>query len=63
MKFETKSVRDVDRYNDALTFLQDAYDKGTINEIENMDALFDELDILGYIEYLQDRLKVYHIDY
>lgn len=63
MKFETQSIGDVNCYNDALAFLKDAHAKGAINDIENMGELFDALDINLVIEYLQARLRVYHIDY
>ena len=62
MKFITNSHDAADRAYDALLFLRNAYDAGKIGEIENMEDVFDALDISGELELAQKRLKQYHID-
>lgn len=63
MKFETLCTTKSDKAYFALDFLRKAYEEGRLNEIENIEYVFDCLDISQDLEYAQQRLELYHIDY
>lgn len=63
MKFEPHYSGKSDRAYEALEFLRDAYERGLIGEIENMDDVLDALDIAQDLEYAHQRLDQYHIEY
>ena len=63
MKFEPHYISKADLAFRALEFLRDAYERGLIGEIENMDDVFDALDIAQDLEYAHQRLDQYHIEY
>ena len=47
---------------EALQFITEAYKKGKLDEIENMEDVLDALDISGDLEYALQRLKEFHIE-
>lgn len=53
MKFETICSSKTDKAYFALEFLRKAYEDNRLNEIENIDYVFDCLDISGDLEYAQ----------
>jgi len=63
MIFEDNYSSKTDKANFALMFLREAKKSNKINEIENIDYVFDCLDISGDLEYLERKLKENHIDY
>ncbi|MDY5669656.1 MAG: hypothetical protein SPF87_04360 [Bacilli bacterium] len=63
MKFETICNSKTDIAYFALEFLRKACDDNRLNEIENIDYVFDCLDISGDLEYAQQKLEEFHIDF
>ena len=63
MKFETICNSKIDKAYFALEFLRKACDDNKLNEIENIDYVFDCLDIFGDLEYAQQKLEEFHIDF
>ena len=63
MKFETICNSKTDKVYFALEFLRKACDDNRLNEIENIDYVFDCLDISGDLEYAQQKLEEFHIDF
>ena len=63
MKFETNCTTKSDKAYFALEFLRKAYEDNRLNEIENIDYVFDCLDISGDLEYAQQKLEEFHIDF
>ena len=62
MKFEGTKYDRVESAYLALEFLRQAYEENKIGEIENMEDVFDALDISGALAYAYERLACYHID-
>ena len=63
MIFEDNHSSKTDKAYFALAFLREAKKNNKLNEIENIDYVFDCLDISGDLEYLEQKLKENHIDY
>lgn len=62
MKFVTNCTSKVDKSYFALEFLRSASKSKQLNEIENIDYVFECLDISEDLEYAQQKLKEFHID-
>ena len=63
MKFETSWSDQASKAYFALEFLREAHKNGKLQEIENIEHVFDCLDISSDLEYAQQKLKDFHIDY
>ncbi len=63
MKFETVCTNSADKAYVALKFLRDAYEKNKINEIENLEYVFECLDISQDLEYANRKLDEFYIEY
>ena len=63
MKFETICNSKTDKVYFTLEFLRNSCDDNRLNEIENIDYVFDCLDISGDLEYAQQKLEEFHIDF
>ena len=63
MRFETICSSKTDKAYLALEFLREAHKTNRLNEIENIDYVFECLDISNDLEYAQQKLKEFHIDY
>ncbi len=63
MKFEIICSSKTDKAYFALEFLREAYMANKLNEIENIDYVFDCLDISTDLEYAQQKLEEFHIDF
>lgn len=63
MKFDTRYNDLEDRVYRATKFLEEAYNNKTICDIENIDELFEALDVAEDIAYLESKLKAYHLEY
>lgn len=63
MKFETSCSDQAGKAYFALEFLREAYKNGKLQEIENIEYVFDCLDISSDLEYTQQKLKEFHIDF
>ena len=63
MKFVTSCTSKVDKAYFALEFLRNVSKSKQLNEIENIDYLFECLDVSEDLEYAQRKLKEFHIDF
>ena len=62
MKFITHCSSASDRAYEALEFLKEAYANKKLNDIENMEEVFEVLDIALLLEEKENKLKEFHIE-
>lgn len=63
IKFVCLSNSKIEKASQALDFLKNVSGNNQLGSIENIDYVFDCLDISGDLEYLEQKLKENHIDY